>query len=113
MRDRTGAAKKGYFLCGTDGSNPSPSSEESSTNQSRRTVDLLSGDILHVDDTPVPVLMPGTGKTKTGWLWAYVPVDGEGFTSLDAAACCGQERDARRIQVAKSFCFYGRVRVKV
>jgi transposase len=41
---------------------------------------------LHVDDTPVPVLVPGTGKTKTGWLWAYVPVDGEGFTSLDAAA---------------------------
>ena len=24
LRDRTGAAKKGCFLCGTDGSNPSP-----------------------------------------------------------------------------------------
>ena len=22
--------------------------------------------VLHVDDTPVPVLAPGTGKTKTG-----------------------------------------------
>jgi hypothetical protein len=32
LRDRTGAAKKGCFLCGTDCSNPSPSSGESSTN---------------------------------------------------------------------------------
>jgi transposase len=29
-------------------------------------------DTLHVDDTPVPVLAPGTGKTKTGRLWTYV-----------------------------------------
>ena len=28
--------------------------------------DVLAGDTLHVDDTPVPVLAPGTGKTKTG-----------------------------------------------
>src|SRR3954453_11303106 len=34
--------------------------------------DGLGGDILHVDDTPVPVLAPGTGKTKTGRLWTYV-----------------------------------------
>ena len=27
LRDRTGAAKKGCFLCGTDGSNPSPPAE--------------------------------------------------------------------------------------
>src|SRR3954467_2729898 len=26
----------------------------------------------YVDDTPVPVLGPGTGKTKTGRLWTYV-----------------------------------------
>jgi hypothetical protein len=32
LRDRTGAAKKGCFLCGTDGSNPSPSSAESAAN---------------------------------------------------------------------------------
>jgi hypothetical protein len=32
LRDRTGAAKKGCFLYGTDGSNPSPSSSESSAN---------------------------------------------------------------------------------
>jgi hypothetical protein len=34
--------------------------------------DVLAGDALHVDDTPVPVLAPGTGKTKTGRLWTYV-----------------------------------------
>ena len=27
---------------------------------------------LHADDTPVPVLAPGNGKTKTGRLWTYV-----------------------------------------
>jgi len=32
-------------------------------------VDVLASDTLHVDDTPVPVLAPGTGKTKTGRLW--------------------------------------------
>jgi transposase len=34
--------------------------------------EVLAGDSLHVDDTPVPVLAPGTGKTKTGRLWTYV-----------------------------------------
>ena len=30
---------------------------------------------LHADDTPVPVLAPGQGKTKTGRLWTYVRDD--------------------------------------
>jgi transposase len=30
---------------------------------------------LHADDTPVPVLEPGLGKTKTGRLWTYVRDD--------------------------------------
>jgi transposase len=30
---------------------------------------------LHGDDTPVPVLAPGTGRTKTGRLWTYVRDD--------------------------------------
>jgi transposase len=30
---------------------------------------------LHADDTPVPVLAPGTGRTKTGRLWTYVRDD--------------------------------------
>src|SRR5438477_4405715 len=36
------------------------------------TADTMASDTLHVDDTPVPVLAPGTGKTKTGRLWIYV-----------------------------------------
>lgn len=35
--------------------------------------DVVSGSgVLHGDDTPVPVLAPGTGKTRTGRLWTYV-----------------------------------------
>ena len=36
---------------------------------------VLSADKLHADDTPVPVLAPGEGKTKTGRLWTYVRDD--------------------------------------
>jgi transposase len=34
--------------------------------------EVMGSAVLHVDDTPVPVLAPGTGKTKTGRLWTYV-----------------------------------------
>ncbi len=34
--------------------------------------EVMASDVLHGDDTPVPVLAPGLGKTKTGRLWAYV-----------------------------------------
>jgi transposase len=33
---------------------------------------VLSARKIHADDTPLPVLAPGTGKTKTGRLWTYV-----------------------------------------
>lgn len=33
---------------------------------------VLAGATVHADDTPVPVLAPGRGKTVTGRLWAYV-----------------------------------------
>jgi transposase len=33
---------------------------------------VMTANKLHVDDTPVPVLAPGTGKTKTGRLWVYL-----------------------------------------
>lgn len=36
---------------------------------------VLGADKLHADDTPIPVLAPGTGKTKTGRLWTYVRDD--------------------------------------
>jgi len=36
---------------------------------------VLSASKIHADDTPVPVLAPGNGKTKTGRLWTYVRDD--------------------------------------
>jgi transposase len=33
---------------------------------------VLAAPKIHADDTPVPVLAPGNGKTKTGRLWTYV-----------------------------------------
>lgn len=33
---------------------------------------VFSADVVHADDTPMPVLAPGRGKTKTGRLWTYV-----------------------------------------
>jgi transposase len=36
---------------------------------------VMSAGKLHADDTPVPVLAPGQGKTKTGRLWTYVRDD--------------------------------------
>jgi transposase len=42
---------------------------------------VLGASRIHGDDTPVPVLDPGRGKTKTGRLWTYVrderPTGGE------------------------------------
>jgi len=32
----------------------------------------MAGAAIHADDTPVNVLAPGTGKTKTGRLWVYL-----------------------------------------
>jgi transposase len=33
---------------------------------------VMAGRAIHADDTPVPVLAPGAGKTKTGRLWVYL-----------------------------------------
>lgn len=35
----------------------------------------LAGSKIHSDDTPMPVLAPGNGRTKTGRLWVYVRDD--------------------------------------
>jgi len=44
---------------------------------------VLKGQALFADDTPVKLLAPGSGKTKTARLWAYVrderPWSGEGY----------------------------------
>ena len=33
---------------------------------------VMTGQVIHADDTPVPVLAPGAGKTKTGRQWVYL-----------------------------------------
>jgi hypothetical protein len=38
----------------------------------RLEADVMASDVLHGDDTLVPVLAPGAGKTRTGRLWTYV-----------------------------------------
>jgi transposase len=37
--------------------------------------EVMTADRLFADDTPVPVLAPGIGKTRTGRLWVYVRDD--------------------------------------
>jgi transposase len=46
---------------------------------------VMAANKLHADDTPVPVLEPGRGRTKTGRLWTYVR-DDRPAASTEAAA---------------------------
>lgn len=48
---------------------------------------VLGGDRLHGDDTPVPVLDPGRGKTKQGRLWVYVRDGRPAGDTAPPAAC--------------------------
>ncbi len=57
---------------------------------------VLSAEKLHGDDVPVPVLAPGTGKTKTGRLWTYVR-DCQTFL---AVIVVNEETERRRLLVA-------------
>ena len=47
---------------------------------------VMAANKLHADDTRVPVLAPGTGKTKTGRLWTYVRDDRPAGDSAAPAA---------------------------
>jgi transposase len=46
---------------------------------------VLTDGKLHADDTPVPVLLPGNKKTKTGRLWTYVRDDRNAGSELAPA----------------------------
>ena len=48
---------------------------------------ICSANEIHGDDTPVKVLEPGTGKTKTGRIWTYVK-DGRPRGDNSAVAAC-------------------------
>lgn len=47
---------------------------------------VLAADKVHADDTPVKVLDPGAGKTKSGRLWVYVRDDRPAGSPAPAAA---------------------------
>ena len=48
---------------------------------------VLAANRVHGDDTPVPVLEPGQGRTKTGRLWTYVR-DGRPYGDTTPPAVC-------------------------
>jgi hypothetical protein len=54
---------------------------------------VLSADKLHADDTPVPVLAPGKGRTKTGRLWTYVRDDRPAGSEAPPAVWFGYSPD--------------------
>ena len=56
---------------------------------------VLSAHKLHADDTPVPVLAPGNGKTKTGRLWTYVRDDRPAGDNTPAAVWFAYSPDRR------------------
>jgi transposase len=56
---------------------------------------VLGAHKLHADDTPVPVLAPGNGKTKTGRLWTYVRDDRPVGDSTPAAVWFTYSPDRR------------------
>lgn len=47
---------------------------------------VLKADKIHADDTPVPVLDPGRGKTATGRLWVYATDDQASGSTAPRAA---------------------------
>lgn len=58
---------------------------------------VLSDGKLHADDTPVPVLLPGNKKTKTGRLWTYVRDDRNAGCALPPAVWFAYSPDRKGI----------------
>jgi len=56
---------------------------------------VMSAGKLHADDTPVPVLAPGNGKTKLGRLWTYVRDDRPAGDSTPPAVWFAYSPDRR------------------
>jgi transposase len=58
---------------------------------------VLAGRKLHADVTPIPVLAPGNGKTKTARLWTYVRDDSASGDSTPAAVWFAYTPDRKGI----------------
>ena len=57
---------------------------------------VFAGTKLHADDTPLPVLAPGNGKTRTARLWTYVRDDRASGDATPPAVVCLLARPQRR-----------------
>lgn len=66
---------------------------------------VFAAEVVHADDTPIPVLAPGRGRTKTGRLWTYVRY--EHVVATDdpnaLAEICNGKSDALRAQSLGGF----------
>ena len=58
---------------------------------------VLAGRKLHADDTPIPVLAPGNGKTRTARLWTYVRDDRSAGDATPAAVWFAYTPDRKGI----------------
>jgi transposase len=56
---------------------------------------VLAAAKIHADDTPVPVLAPGNGRTKTGRLWTYVRDDRPAGFSIAPAVWFAYSEDRK------------------
>ena len=56
---------------------------------------VMSAERVHADDTTVPVLDPGRGKTKTGRLWCYARDDRHSAVRRRRRCCIATVRIAR------------------
>ena len=58
---------------------------------------VLAATKLHADDTPIPVLAPGNGKTKTARLWTYARDDSASGDTTPAAVWFAYTPDRKGI----------------
>jgi transposase len=65
---------------------------------------VLDTDKLHADDTPVPVLDPGHGQTRTGRLWTYVRDDRPAGSSVAPAVWFAYSPDRKGIHSKEHLC---------
>jgi len=58
---------------------------------------VLAATKVHGDDTPIPVLAPGSSTTKTARLWTYVRDDRPTGNTAQAAICFAYSPDRQGI----------------
>lgn len=51
---------------------------------------ILSSSVLHADETPVPMLDPGAGKTKRAYIWGYARSEFDGLRGVVYDFCVGR-----------------------